>query len=55
MSNIKNYVAFASTMLLISTLVMTNTLQTKAAYAQNINPDQTNKGNTKTVSIIKSW
>jgi hypothetical protein len=40
MLNIKNYVAFASTMLLISTVVIANTLQTKTAFAQNINPDQ---------------
>jgi hypothetical protein len=40
MSNIKNYLAFASTMLLISTLVIANTLQTNTAFAQNINADQ---------------
>lgn len=40
MSNIKNYLVIASTMLLISTVVVANTLQIRAAFAQNINVEQ---------------
>jgi hypothetical protein len=40
MSNIKNYLVLASTMLLISTVVVANSLQIRGAFAQNINTDQ---------------
>ena len=40
MSNIKNYLVLASTMLLISTIFVANSLQIRAAFAQNINADQ---------------
>ena len=40
MSNIKNYVIVASAILLITTVTVVNTLQIKAAFAQNIDVGQ---------------
>ena len=40
MSKLKNYIVLVSTMLLISTIVVANLLQTKTAFAQNLNVDQ---------------
>jgi hypothetical protein len=40
MSNIKDYVIVASAILLITTVTVVNTLQIKAAFAQNIDVDQ---------------
>ena len=40
MSNIKNYLVVASAILLITTVTVVNTLQIKAAFAQNFDVEQ---------------